>query len=283
MSSLPAGKEPIPNAGNIFFTSVRPPKRPPPGSERQESLAGRSALCDISPAEKSRQAARLHETAGNQDREGAGAPGAPAETAEGIPMTRREARVERKTRETDIRLNLAVDGSGAAKISTPVGFLTHMLETFARHSCVDLTVSCTGDTHVDAHHLVEDVGIVLGTAFDEALGDKKGIRRFGFASVPMDEALVQVSVDLSGRPFHAIRGEMPKGRAGDFDVELACDFLAAFAASCRCNLHVEVRSGRSGHHVVEAAFKALARAIREAVSPDPGLRDEVPSAKGSLR
>ncbi|MCX7804260.1 MAG: imidazoleglycerol-phosphate dehydratase HisB [Planctomycetota bacterium] len=195
----------------------------------------------------------------------------------------RRARVGRKTAETEVSLEILLEGSGKADVKTSVGFLTHMLETFARHSRADLKVSCRGDTHVDAHHLVEDVGIVLGQAFAEALGDKRGIRRFGFASVPMDEALVRATVDLSGRPFYASRGEVPRGKVGEFDLDLVEDFLAAFAGACRCNLHVEVVSGRSGHHVAEAAFKALARALREASETDPRAEGEVPSTKGTLR
>ncbi len=198
-------------------------------------------------------------------------------------MTGRRSKVERKTAETEISVELLLDGSGKADVKTPVGFLTHMLETFARHSRADLKVACSGDTRVDAHHLTEDVGIVLGHACAEALGDKKGIRRFGFASVPMDEALVRVSLDLSGRAFYAARGEMPRGKAGDFDLDLVEDFLAAFAGACRCNLHVEIASGRSGHHVAEAAFKALAIALRDAAEQDPRAEGEIPSTKGTLR
>jgi imidazoleglycerol-phosphate dehydratase len=194
----------------------------------------------------------------------------------------RSAAVERKTSETTIRVTLDLDGTGAASIETGVPFLDHMLDALSRHSLIDLEVAATGDTHIDDHHTVEDVGIAIGQAIDEALGDKKGIGRFGTAEVPLDEALVGVTVDLSGRPYFVYNVKIRQHRVGQFDVELVNDFLQALMNAARMNLHVNQRYGRNAHHVIEATFKALARALRQAVALDPRVVG-VPSTKGSLR
>ncbi len=195
----------------------------------------------------------------------------------------RIAKLHRKTKETDISISLNLDGSGNGKVDSGVGFFDHMLEALAKHGALDLEISCRGDTHIDDHHSIEDIGIVLGQALAEALGDKAGIKRFGFASVPLDEALTQVTLDLSGRPHFAFRGSerLGKGKVGQFDVELVEDFLGAFAAASSSTLHVEIVSGRNLHHMVEATFKAFARALREAIESDSRIRG-VPSTKGVL-
>ncbi|MHB1557602.1 MAG: imidazoleglycerol-phosphate dehydratase HisB [Isosphaeraceae bacterium] len=194
---------------------------------------------------------------------------------------RRAAEIVRKTRETDIRLALVLDGRGQADVKTGVGFLDHMLELFARHALVDLTVACTGDLHIDAHHTTEDVGICLGQAIDRALGDRAGIRRYGHSVLPMDETLVTVAVDLGGRPYWVWNVTMPTERVGEFDSELAADFWQAVATQGRMNLHVLLHHGRNTHHVIEAIFKGAARALRHAMEVD--LRDPgIPSTKGAL-
>lgn len=195
----------------------------------------------------------------------------------------RKTSLSRATKETDISLSVDLDGSGDSQVATGVGFFDHMLTALARHSAIDITLACKGDTHVDDHHTVEDAGIALGEAVKKALGDKAGIRRFGFASVPLDEALAQATVDLSGRAcFCAVGTErLGKGKVGTFDVELMEDFLGAFANASGTTLHIEVRSGRNRHHIIEAAFKAFARALREACEIDPRVRG-VPSTKGVL-
>jgi len=196
-------------------------------------------------------------------------------------VAERTAEIVRKTRETDIRLGLDLDGSGRSEVASGVGFLDHMLELFARHSLIDLTLSCAGDLHVDAHHTTEDVGICLGQGIDRALGDRAGIRRYGHAILPMDETLVTCAVDLGGRPYWAWQAAMPAPKIGDFDSELVADFWQAVAVQGRMNLHVLLHYGRNAHHVSEAIFKGLARTIRDAVERDP--RDPgVPSTKGSL-
>ena len=187
----------------------------------------------------------------------------------------------RKTRETDIRLSLDLDGQGRAEVATGVGFLDHMLELYARHGLMDLTVECTGDLHVDAHHTTEDVGICLGQAFDKALGDRAGIRRYGHAILPMDETLVTCAVDLGGRPYWAWNAPMPAPKIGEFDSELVADFWQAFTVNARLNLHVLLHYGRNTHHVSEAIFKGLARALRSACETDPRGAG-VPSTKGVL-
>jgi imidazoleglycerol-phosphate dehydratase len=193
----------------------------------------------------------------------------------------RKAQIIRKTRETDIRLVLALDGQGHAEVATGVGFLDHMLELFARHALVDLTVSCSGDLHVDDHHSTEDVGICLGQAIDRALGNRAGIRRYGHCVLPMDETLVTCAVDLGGRPFWVWNASMPSPKIGTFDSELVADFWHAVTSHGRMNLHVLLHYGRNTHHISEAIFKGLARAIRAAAEADPRTTD-VPSTKGVL-
>jgi imidazoleglycerol-phosphate dehydratase len=194
---------------------------------------------------------------------------------------RRSAEIVRKTRETDIRLTLDLDGQGRADVRTGIGFLDHMLELFARHSLVDLSVACTGDLHVDGHHTTEDVGLCLGQAIDRALGDRAGIRRYGHAILPMDETLVTVAVDLGGRPYWVWDVTMPTARVGEFDSELVADFWQAVATLGRMNLHVLLHHGRNTHHVSEAIFKAAARALRAAFEADP-RSPGIPSTKGTL-
>ena len=193
----------------------------------------------------------------------------------------RAATVVRTTKETDIRLTLGLDGSGRSEVSTGIPFLDHMLELFARHGFFDLTVAAKGDLLVDHHHTVEDVGLVLGQAFREALGGKAGIRRFGEATVPLDEALVQSVVDLSGRPFFVYDVKIKQQKIGQFDVELIHDFLLALVNQAGMNLHVRMLSGRNPHHIVEATFKGLARALDVAVQRDPRVVG-VLSTKGTL-
>jgi imidazoleglycerol-phosphate dehydratase len=193
----------------------------------------------------------------------------------------RLAEIVRKTRETDIRLSLDLDGQGRAEVATGIGFLDHMLELFARHALVDLTVACTGDLHVDDHHTTEDVGICLGQAIDRALGSRAGIRRYGHAVLPMDEALVTSAVDLGGRPYWAWDVAMPAPKVGTFDSELVADFWQAVATQGRMSLHVLLHYGRNTHHVSEAIFKATARALRAAFEPDPRCPG-IPSTKGTL-
>jgi imidazoleglycerol-phosphate dehydratase len=193
----------------------------------------------------------------------------------------RSAEIVRKTRETDIRLKLDLDGQGRAEVNTGIGFLDHMLELFVRHSLVDLAVACTGDLHVDGHHTTEDVGICLGQAIDQALGDRAGIRRYGHAVLPMDEALVTAAVDLGGRAFWVWQVTMPSPRIGEFDSELVADFWHAVSTQGRMNLHVILHHGRNAHHISEAVFKACARAMRDALEIDPRCTG-VPSTKGTL-
>jgi imidazoleglycerol-phosphate dehydratase len=195
----------------------------------------------------------------------------------------RTAAVQRKTKETAIAVSVNLDGAGEARISSGVGFFDHMLTALAKHSGIALNVSCTGDTHIDDHHTVEDVGIVLGQAVAKALGDKAGIRRFGFGSVPLDEALSQVTVDLSGRAHFSLTGgkRLGKGKVGTFDVELMEDFIAAFATASGSTIHVEIKAGRNCHHMIEATFKALARALKDALARD-SRSSGVPSTKGVL-
>jgi len=194
---------------------------------------------------------------------------------------RRAATVARTTKETNVSVSFDVDGTGLARVSTGVPFLDHMLELLARHGCFDLTVEAAGDLEVDFHHTVEDVGLVLGDALREALGTKTGIRRFGEATVPLDEALVQSVVDLSGRPFLAYEVELRHAKIGTFDVELIHDFLLALVNQAGMNLHVRMLAGRNPHHVIEAAFKGFARALDRATEYDPRVRG-VPSTKGVL-
>ncbi len=193
----------------------------------------------------------------------------------------RPAQESRKTKETDVKVSLDLDGQGRTSPDTTIGFLDHMLDLFGRHAGFDLDVRATGDTHVDAHHTVEDVGICLGKALAAALGDKRGICRFGHASVPMDEALADVSLDISGRPFLVFDAAFPTEKVGEFDAQLVEEFLRALAVNAGLTLHVRAASGRDTHHIAEAIFKALARALRQAVALDPRVAD-VPSTKGVL-
>ena len=194
----------------------------------------------------------------------------------------RIAGINRETRETRIHLELNLDGTGKASVDTGVGFLDHMLELFARHGDFDLTVTCQGDTEVDGHHSVEDVGICLGTAFREALGDKRGITRYGQFLLPMDETLVLCAVDLSGRDFLGWSVDLPSPRAGDFDTELGKEFWLAFVRCCPGSVHIRELAGENTHHILEAVFKGMGRALKMAVAPDGKHRDEIPSTKGVL-
>ena len=194
----------------------------------------------------------------------------------------RHAALTRRTSETDITLSLALDGSGAASVQTGVGFFDHMLVAFARHGLFDLTVQAQGDLHIDAHHTVEDVGIVLGQAVAEALGEKRGIRRMGSALVPMDEALVEAAIDLSGRGHLAWNVAFTRPGIGAMDTQLVEEFFRALSANARLTLHVTRRAGENAHHVAEASFKAVARALRMAVELDPRAGAAIPSTKGAL-
>jgi imidazoleglycerol-phosphate dehydratase len=194
----------------------------------------------------------------------------------------RRATIERRTAETDVTVTVDLDGTGRARAATGVGFLDHMLELLARHALIDLEVDAKGDTHVDFHHTTEDVGIVLGQALRKALGDLKGIRRYGDVHLPMDETLTRVALDISGRPFLVWRTEFPAQKVGDFDTELVREFFQGFATHAGITLHVETFYGANAHHIAESCFKGLARALRTAVEIDPRTRDEVPSTKGRL-
>jgi len=193
----------------------------------------------------------------------------------------RTARIQRQTTETKIELELCLDGSGNADIETGIGFFDHMLELLTKHAAIDLKVRADGDLHVDQHHTVEDTGICLGLALREALGDKKGIRRYGHFTLPMEETLVTVAVDFSGRFALAYQADVPAQKIGDFDSELLEDFWQSVAANALCNLHVLLHYGRNSHHISEAVFKATARAMRMAVEDDPRMPG-VPSTKGTL-
>jgi len=193
----------------------------------------------------------------------------------------RRATIERNTKETAIKLTLALDGSGRVEVSTGVPFLDHMLESFARHGFFDLKIEAKGDVHIDEHHTVEDVGIVLGKAFAQALGDRSGIRRFGEATVPLDEALCTVVVDLSGRSYLNYNVPFEHERVGNFQTALICDFMKALADNAAMNLHLNLASGRNPHHIAEAAFKALARAMDQATALEPRVAG-VLSTKGTL-
>ncbi len=193
----------------------------------------------------------------------------------------RTARIQRKTAETQIELELNLDGSGKADIETGVGFFDHMLELFTKHGAIDLKIRAKGDLHVDQHHTVEDTGICLGQAIRQALGDKTGIRRYGHFTLPMEETLVTVAIDFSGRYALAYNAPTPAAKIGDFDSELLEDFWQATSANALCNLHVLLHYGRNSHHIAEAVFKASARALRMAVEDDPRMTG-VPSTKGTL-
>jgi len=193
----------------------------------------------------------------------------------------REASVERRTNETDIKLSFAIDGEGISNLETSVPFLTHMLDLFTKHGQFNLTIDAVGDVEIDDHHTTEDIGICLGQALRQALGDKKGIKRYGNAFVPMDEALAQVVVDLSNRPHLEFRADLPSARVGTFDTELVHEFLWKLALEARMNLHVIVHYGQNTHHIIEAIFKAFGRALDEATMIDPRVKG-VPSTKGML-
>jgi imidazoleglycerol-phosphate dehydratase len=194
----------------------------------------------------------------------------------------RTAKITRKTAETDISVEIDLDGTGAYDMATGVGFFDHMLDQLARHSLIDMRVRCAGDTHIDDHHSVEDVGIALGQALAQALGDKRGIRRYGACLLPMDDALVRAALDLSGRPYLVWNVEMPTARIGRFDTELVREFFQALSTHGGITLHVDCLHGINSHHIAEAAFKAVARALREAVETDPRKGDAIPSTKGAL-
>ena len=194
----------------------------------------------------------------------------------------REARETRTTKETDIAISLNLDGEGATAIDTGIGFFDHMLEAFGRHGLFDLDVKAKGDLHVDGHHTVEDTGIVLGKAFAQALGDKRGIRRFGSIALPMDETLVLAAIDISGRGALYWDVDVPYAILGGFDSTLAKEFFIAFATNAGITLHVQGLAGENAHHIIEASFKAVARALRQAVESDPRAADALPSTKGAL-
>ncbi len=194
----------------------------------------------------------------------------------------RTSEISRKTNETDISLCLCLDGTGKTEIDTGIGFLDHMLDLFAKHGRMDLKVKCTGDTYVDFHHSAEDIGIVLGQAFKEAVGDKKGIKRYGNMILPMDETLILASLDISGRAYLKYGLEIPTEKVGEMDTELIEEFFISFVRNADITLHIKQLDGTNSHHIIEGAFKAVARAIREAVSIDEKAKDEIPSSKGLL-
>jgi imidazoleglycerol-phosphate dehydratase len=194
----------------------------------------------------------------------------------------RQARVERKTRETDITIALGIDGTGASKVATPIPFFSHMLEAWAKHGLMDLDVQAHGDVEVDIHHTVEDTGIVLGQALRQALGDKRGIARFGSAFVPMDEALVFSALDLSGRPFLVFDVPVSRLRVSNFDLDMLPEFFRALAFSAEITLHVKLHYGHNLHHIAEAVFKAVGRALAQATRLDPRIAGLLPSTKGTL-
>lgn len=194
----------------------------------------------------------------------------------------RKVTINRKTAETDIQLNINIDGSGASRIESGCGFLDHMLTLFAKHGRFDIALKCTGDTDVDYHHTVEDIGIVLGSAFEKALGDKRGIVRYGDMILPMDEALILTAVDFSGRGHLEYGLEIPSQKVGDFDTELVYEFWEAFASNAKCTMHIEQFSGRNSHHIIEGAFKSAARSLAKAAATDEIFSDEIPSTKGVL-
>ena len=194
----------------------------------------------------------------------------------------RTAEIARKTAETDITLKLNLDGTGKSEIATGCGFLDHMLTLFSRHDRFDLNVTCQGDTQVDYHHTTEDIGIALGTAFAQALGDKRGICRYGDTLLPMDEALILTAVDISGRSFLGFELPIPTEKVGDFDTELVEEFWLGFVRKAECTLHFKELSGSNTHHIIEGAFKSAARSLKKAVLIDPVYADEIPSTKGVL-
>ena len=203
------------------------------------------------------------------------------QTATSLPASR-IAKISRATSETDIQLRIDLDGQGKGDISTGIGFLDHMLTALCRHSLIDMDIAAKGDLHIDFHHTTEDVGIVLGQAVKRALGDKRGIRRYGHAVVPMDEALIEAAIDISGRPFLAWSASFPRDKVGEMDTELFEEFFRAFAMNAGLTLHVTQKAGTNAHHIAEGCFKALARALRMAVEPDPRAGSAIPSTKGVL-
>jgi imidazoleglycerol-phosphate dehydratase len=194
----------------------------------------------------------------------------------------RQATVKRKTKETDVEVSVNLDGSGIGTIATGIGFLDHMLDLLARHSRVDITVKAKGDLHIDHHHTTEDVGIALGQAVKQALGDMKGITRYADVHLPMDEALTRVVVDISGRPFLVFKAEFVRDKVGTFDTELVQEWFQAFAMNSGMTLHAQTLYGTNDHHIAESCFKGLARALRAAIAIDERAKDEIPSTKGSL-
>jgi imidazoleglycerol-phosphate dehydratase len=194
----------------------------------------------------------------------------------------RTGAVSRKTKETDVAVEVNLDGEGRAQVATGIGFLDHMLDLLARHSRIDVTVKAKGDLHIDQHHTTEDVGIALGQAIKQALGDMKGIGRYASVHMPMDEALTRVAIDISGRPFLAFKAAFSRDKVGSFDTELVEEWFRAFAMNAGVTLHVETLYGSNDHHIAESCFKGLARALRSAVAIDPKAANEVPSTKGSL-
>ena len=194
----------------------------------------------------------------------------------------REAKVVRKTTETDISVEVNVDGTGRYDVETGIGFLDHMLEIFSRHGLFDLRIRAKGDLHIDFHHTTEDAGIAIGEAFHKALGDRRGIRRYASAIVPMDETLSRVSIDVSDRPYLIWKVDFSKPKLGEMDTELFKEWFQAFAQNARITLHVETIYGENNHHIVESCFKALARALRDAMETDPRAADSIPSTKGTL-
>lgn len=197
-------------------------------------------------------------------------------------MSQRTAEVSRNTNETQISVQLNLDGSGRASFDTGVPFLEHMLDQVARHGLIDMNISARGDNHIDDHHTVEDIGITLGQAMAQALGDKKGIRRYGHAYVPLDEALSRVVIDFSGRPGLEYEARYPRARIGEFDVDLIVEFFQGFCNHALATVHVDCLRGRNAHHIAETIFKAFGRALRMALEADPRMADVVPSTKGSL-
>ena len=194
----------------------------------------------------------------------------------------RVAQISRKTAETDIKLSLNLDGKGISTIKTGCGFFDHMLTLFAKHGRFDLAVECDGDTYVDYHHTVEDIGIVLGKAFNQALGEKRGIVRYGNFILPMDESLIMTAVDISGRAYRGYALIIPTQKLGDFDTELVEEFFVAFCHNAGLNLHIRQLAGSNSHHIIEGTFKSVARSLKAAVSVDEAFRDEIPSTKGVL-
>jgi imidazoleglycerol-phosphate dehydratase len=194
----------------------------------------------------------------------------------------RKGTIKRKTTETDVEVEIDLDGTGRSQIATGIGFLDHMLDLLARHSRIDMTVRAKGDLHIDQHHTTEDVGIALGAAVKQALGDMKGITRYADVHVPMDESLTRVAIDVSGRPFLVFKAQFVRDKVGQFDTELVQEWFQAFAMNAGITLHAECLYGTNDHHIAESCFKGLARALRAAVTIDPRARDEVPSTKGTL-